>query len=71
MGSMKLDLGREVAVSRTVHFVCEEEGLPSQFKHLTVSKAMGGLTFGKALPQHHSPIRIRTMLFMNLVCSFK
>lgn len=68
---MKLDLGREVAVSSTVHFVCEEEGLPSQLKHLAVSKATGGLTFNEALPQHHFPIRVRAVLFMNLVCSFK
>ena len=45
-----LDLHREVAVNRTVHFVCEEEGLPSQLKHLAGSKAMGGLTFSEALP---------------------
>lgn len=47
---MKLDLGRDVAVRRTVHFVCEGEGLPSQLKHLAVTKATGGLTFSDSLP---------------------
>lgn len=58
-------------MSRTVHFVREEEDLPSQLKHLDVSRATGGFTFSEVLPQHHFPIRIRAVMFMHLVCSFK
>lgn len=67
---VKLDLGEEVAASRTAHLCVREKALPLSLS-TSLCPTTGGVTFSDAWLQRRFSARTKAVLFTNLFCDLE